>query len=56
MSAETIPERPTLQDEAERLLDYWERHGDNPEAVAKWAMDVMGLLRYIVEGDAPRES
>lgn len=41
-----------LRDEAERLLCYWEIHGDNPEAVAKWAVtDMLGLLRFIVEGE-----
>lgn len=43
-------ERPTLVDEAERLLGYWERHGENPETVAKWAVsDLLGILRFIVE-------
>lgn len=47
---ETTPTRPTLIEEAERLLSYWELHGDNPEAVAKWAVaDMLGILRYIVE-------
>lgn len=45
-------ERPTVRDEAERLLGYWEIHGDNPEVVAKWAVqDLMGFLRYFVEAD-----
>ena len=49
MKAETV-HRPTLQEEAERLLSYWEQHGDNPSAVAKWAVtDMLGILRYIVE-------
>lgn len=52
-TGENIPQRPTLQEEAERLLDYWERHGDNPEAVEKWAVaDMIGILRYIVEEGA----
>ena len=42
--------RPTLLEEAERLLSYWERHGNNPEAVARWAVsDMLGILRFIVE-------
>ena len=49
---ETI-ERPTLAEEAERLLSYWEAHGDNPEAVSKWAVqDMLGILRFIVEEQA----
>lgn len=51
-NTETLPPRPTLREEAERLLSYWERHGDDPEAVAKWAVtDMLGILRYIVEED-----
>lgn len=43
-------ERPTLVEEAERLLGYWEQHGEDPETVAKWAIqDMLGILRYIVE-------
>jgi hypothetical protein len=50
MSDSQTPQRPTLLEEAERLLSYWERHGDNPEAVAKWAVtDMLGILRYITE-------
>lgn len=50
MSAED--DRPTVRDEAERLLSYWERHGNNPEVVAKWAMeDLFGILRHIVEDE-----
>lgn len=49
---EYAPPRPTVQEEAERLLSYWEIHGDNPEAVSKWAMDdLMGFLRFFAEGD-----
>lgn len=52
LTTETVPPRPTLQEEAERLLSYWERHGDNPEVVAKWAIeDMLGILRYIVEDE-----
>jgi hypothetical protein len=52
MSDSETPQRPTLAEEAERLLSYWEQHGDNPEAVAKWAItDMLGILRYITEGD-----
>ena len=52
---EPLPARPTLKEEAERLLSYWERHGDNPEAVAKWAVtDMLGILRYIVEDEEER--
>ncbi|KJK12559.1 hypothetical protein UB45_07730 [Terrabacter sp. 28] len=45
----TAPEpRPTLLEEAERLLCYWEQHGDSPEVVSKWALsDLMGILRQI---------
>ena len=50
MSDSEAPQRPTLVEEAERLLSYWERHGDNPHAVASWAVsDMLGILRYIVE-------
>ncbi len=50
MSPEVETYGTTLKDEAERLLDYWERHGNNPEAVAEWAVsDLLGLLRFIVE-------
>jgi len=50
---EITPERPTLKEEAERLLGYWEQHGGNPEAVAKWAItDMLGILRYITEDEA----
>ena len=46
-------QRPTLAEEAERLLCYWERHGGSPETVAKWAItDMLGILRYIVEEEA----
>lgn len=42
--------RPTLVEEAERLLSYWEIHGNDPAVVAKWAVeDMLGLLRFIVE-------
>jgi hypothetical protein len=42
--------RPTLGEEAERLLSYWEQHGDDPTTVAKWAVtDMLGILRYIIE-------
>jgi len=37
---------------SERLLGYWEIHGDSPETVAKWAIsDMLGLLRFIVEDE-----
>lgn len=48
--ADEVPPRPTLLEEAERLLSYWEQHGDNPATVAKWAVqDMLGILRFIVE-------
>ena len=51
MSTEVV--RPTLTEEAQRLLDYWERHGDNPETLTKWAVqDLFGILRFIVEGES----
>lgn len=50
---ETVPERPSLKDEAERLLSYWEAHGEKSEAVEKWAVsDMLGILRYILEDEA----
>lgn len=54
MSAiECTPVRPTLAEEAERLLSYWERHGNDPKVVSKWAVDdLLGILRFIVEGAA----
>jgi hypothetical protein len=52
-ASDETPQRPTLRDEAERLLSYWEAHGDNPDVVAKWAItDMLGILRYIVEDEA----
>ena len=49
MSTDEYP-RPTLLEEAERLLSYWEIHGETPEAVTKWAVsDMLGILRFIVE-------
>jgi len=51
MNYDTDP-RPTLLEEAERLLGYWEIHGDSPEVVAKWAItDMLGILRFIVEAE-----
>ena len=48
-AAEEYP-RPTLLDEAERLLSYWEIHGETPEVVTKWAVsDLLSILRFIVE-------
>lgn len=53
MNDENIPARPTLKEEAERLLSYWEIHGGQPEVVAKWAItDMLGILRYIVEEES----
>lgn len=47
------PQRPALREEAERLLDYWERFGNRPEVVEKWAVsDMLGILRYITEEEA----
>lgn len=52
MKYDTEYPRPTVQEEAERLLGYWEIHGDSPETVAKWAFeDLMGFLRFFAEGD-----
>ena len=52
MNYDTEYPRPTVQEEAERLLFYWERHGDNPDSVAKWAVsDLLGFVRFIAEGD-----
>lgn len=42
--------RETLAEEAERLLGYWEIHGEDPDVVAKWAMqDLFAVLRHIVD-------
>jgi len=50
MTTDEMYPRPTLVEEAERLLSYWELHGDNPETIEKWAMtDMLGILRFIVE-------
>ena len=39
----------TVTDEAERLQSYWERHGDNPEAVGKWAVsDLLAFVRLVL--------
>ena len=47
---ETEYPRPTLQEEAERLLSYWEQHGDSPEDVARWAVsDLLGFVRFVAE-------
>lgn len=45
----------TMLGEAERLQSYWERHGDNPEAVRKWAVeDLLEFVRFVIaEGDQP---
>lgn len=41
---------PELIEEAERLLGYWEQHGDDAEAVTKWAVsDMLGFLRTCVQ-------
>ena len=38
-----------LTELAEDLLGYWERHGDNPEAVTKFAVqDLLDLARKVV--------
>ena len=38
-----------LTERAEDLLGYWERHGDNPEAVTKFAVqDLLDLARKVV--------
>lgn len=43
-------ERPTVEDEADRLICYWEQHGDDPEAVSRWAVaDLLQLCRQIVD-------
>ena len=40
---------PNLVEDAERLLHYWEQHGENPEVAAQWAIhDMLGFLRLIV--------
>jgi hypothetical protein len=40
---------PEQIEEAERLLSYWEIHGDNPEVVTKWAMsDMLPFLRDLL--------
>ena len=42
--------RPTVLEEAERLLSYWEIHGDNAEAVTKWAVpDLLGFVRLVMD-------
>ena len=47
---DTLASVVTLKEEAERLLGYWELHGDSAETVAKWAIsDMLGLLRFITE-------
>ena len=49
MSEATEYPRPTLQEEAERLLSYWEQHGNNLDAVVRWAVDdLLGLARALV--------
>ena len=53
MSDTETVQRPTVLEEAERLLGYWEAHGEQPETVAKWAVsDMLGILRYIVEEES----
>jgi hypothetical protein len=44
----------TVQGEAERLLSYWERHGDSPEAVSKWAVcDLLEFVRFVIAEGQP---
>ena len=41
--------RQTIE-EAERLLGYWDAHGDNPDVVSKWAVsDLRGFLGQVLE-------
>lgn len=42
--------RPTLTEEAERLLGYWEQHGSDPDTVAKWAVSDIPLDNALVHG------
>lgn len=43
-------ETRTVVQEAWRLLNYWEQHGDDPHVVHKWAVhDMLGFLRLITE-------
>lgn len=58
----TAPENPTptVADEAERLLSYWHQHGNDPDAVTKWAMqDLLAFVRLVAPeaadhyGEAP---
>lgn len=43
----------TLAEKAERLQSYWGRHGDNPEAVAEWAVsDLLDLLRDVLANES----
>lgn len=38
----------TVQEEAERLLSYWGIHGDDSEAVSKWAVsDLLDFARMV---------
>lgn len=63
LEAETYgTEPPTVQDEAERLLSYWHQHGNDPEAVTKWAVsDLLAFARLVAPdaaahyGEAPWE-
>lgn len=41
-----MPEDVT--EEAERLISYWEIHGENAEAVDKWAVsDLLAFARMV---------
>lgn len=40
----------SLKEEAERLVSYWEIHGEQPEVVARWAMhDLLPFVRRVAE-------
>ena len=64
LEAETYGTEPlTVEDEAERLLSYWHQHGNNPEAVTKWAVaDLLAFVRLAAPdaaahyGQAPWET
>lgn len=54
MSNATEAERPTVTEEAERLLSYWQIHGDDAEVVQRWAVeDLLKFARMVLGSEHP---
>ena len=53
MTTDTDEYRPTIEEEAERLLGYWEQHGHDAGAVAAWAVtDMLSFLRFVLADES----